>query len=324
MEKSYFVIRTTINEAFEDIRNEFLAGRLRQGWGPKGADLRGDPASFISALNKRWEGIENTPRRYSILLPMTKIKRGDIIIVPRLSIKQYSIGKYFTIAECTEEYTFEPLSTYDDYGHIIGIRALGTWDYRSANDFANLLGKLLMSMPFSKAVNTTIQAIENLIDSLPLIENTSDLTLSAPIENFGANFPRRQQEKFLNNLRRMTNLEQFLAEVFRKIPGVKTVSQSGSDLIVTYTLERIKGVDAAEQIWIVQINDTAVERLGANIEKYNAALGILLTTNERTQSLVTDINKIVPEMSKKNISVYLVAGVEVAQLIFRYGLTLLI
>lgn len=329
MEKNYFVIRTTINEAFEDIRNEFLAGRLRQGWGPKGADLRGDPASFITALNKRWKDIENTPRRYSILLPMTKIKRGDLIIVPRLSIKQYSIGKYFTIAECTEEYTFEPLTTYDDYGHIIGIRALGTWDYRSANDSANLLGKLLMSMPFSKAVNTiknpeTIQAIENLIDSLPLIENTSDLASSAPIENFGANFPRRQQEKFLNDLRRMTNLENFLAEVFRKIPGVKTVSQSGSNLIVTYTLERIKGVDAAEQIWIVQINDTAVERLGANIEKFNAALGILLTTNERTQSLVTDIDKIALEMSEKNISVYLVAGVEVAQLIFRYGSTLLI
>ena len=186
-----------------------------------------------------------------------------------------------------------------------------------------------MSMPFSKAVNTiknpeTIQAIENLIDSLPLIENTSDLALSAPIENFGANFPRRQQEKFLNDLRRMTNLENFLAEVFRKIPGVKAVSRSGSDLIVTYTLERIKGVDSAEQIWIVQVNDTAVERLGANIEKFNATLGILLTTNERTQSLVADINKIALEMSEKNISVYLVAGIEVAQLIFRYGSTLLI
>lgn len=327
MEKNYFVIRTTINEAFEDIRNEFLAGRLRQGWGPKGADLRGDPASFITALNERWKDIENTPRRYSILLPMTKIKRGDIIIVPRLSIKQYSIGKYFTIAECTEEYIFEPLPTYNDYGHIIGVRALGTWDYRSADDSANLLGKLLMSMPFSKAVNTiknpeTIQAIENLIDSLPLIENTSDS--STPIENFGANFPRRQQEKFLNDLRRMTNLENFLAEVFRKIPGVKTVSQSGSDLIVTYTLERIKGVEAAEQTWIVQINDMAIEQFSTNIENFNAALGIFLTTNERTQSLEADIKKVVLEMSKKNISVYLVAGVEVAQLIFRYGSTLLI
>lgn len=329
MEKNYFVIRTTINEAFEDIRNEFLAGRLRQGWGPKGADLRTDPASFITALNERWKDIENTPRRYSILLPMTKIKRGDIIIVPRLSIKQYSIGKYFTIAECTQEYTFEPLTTYNDYGHIIGIKALGTWDYRSANDSANLLGKLLMSMPFSKAVNTiknheTIQAIENLIDSLPLIENISDSALNIAIENFGANFPRRQQEKFLNDLRRMTNLESFLAEVFRKIPGVKNVSQSGSGLIVTYTLERIKGVEVTEQIWIVQINDMAVERLSANIEKFNAALGIILTTNERTQSLETDIKKLALEMSKKNISVYLVAGVEVARLIFRYGSTLLI
>ena len=133
MERKYFVIRiTNENEAFDDIRNEFLAGRLRQGWGPKGADLRGEPVSFITALKERWaESMENTPRRYSILLPMTKIQRGDIIIVPKLSINQYGMGNYFTVAECTAEYTFEPLEAYNDYGHILGIKTLGTWDYRS-------------------------------------------------------------------------------------------------------------------------------------------------------------------------------------------------
>ena len=314
MERKYFVIRiTNANEAFDDIRNEFLAGRLRQGWGPKGADLRGEPVSFITALKERWaESMENTPRRYSILLPMTKIQRGDIIIVPKLSINQYGMGNYFTVAECTAEYTFEPLEAYNDYGHILGIKTLGTWDYRSANDSANLIGKLLTGMSFSKAVNTiknpeTIQAIENLIASSSQDE-----------------VPARQHEKIFGKINQIFSLENSLAEVFRKIPGVKTVSQIGSDLIVTYTLERIKGVDLVEQTWFVQINNADVGRLGASIEKHNAALGILITTGERTQSLAAAIEKLAFDMSKKNISVYLVAGVEVMRLILRYDLESLI
>ncbi|MBR4903416.1 MAG: restriction endonuclease [Selenomonadaceae bacterium] len=135
-------------------------------------------------------------------------------------------------------------------------------------------------------------------------------------------------------------LENFLAEVFRRIPGVTDVKENGSgwgtdygaDLIVKYNLERIKGVELEEQTWVVQVksyegehrNTNGVDQLRTAIETFDADVGILITTAERTQILETACDKLSDEMSKKNVSVYLIAGVEVAQFVLRYGLDLLI
>ena len=135
-------------------------------------------------------------------------------------------------------------------------------------------------------------------------------------------------------------LENFLAEVFRRIPGVTDVDENGAgwgsdygaDLIVKYNLERIKGVELEEQTWVVQIKsyggeywDTnAVVQLKNAIEVFDANVGIIITTGERTQTLETAFNNLADEMSKKNVAVHLIAGVEVAQFVLRYGLDLLI
>lgn len=130
-------------------------------------------------------------------------------------------------------------------------------------------------------------------------------------------FFRPQNEKIL---RELTN--NFLAEVFRKIPGVTNVTKIGENfLIVTYILERIKYVEATEQIWIVQFNNNSVAQLQKAIETYGASMGILLTTGERTQALESACKKLTADM---NIPVYLIAGVEVAKFIQHYGLDLLI
>ena len=172
--KNYFVVRPAINEAFNDIRNELLEGRLRQGWGCPGFDLRNSQEAFVDAWEKA--GLNDkidAQRRYAILSTLLHIERGDIIIVPKLSLNNQSgVGQYFSIVECVEEYSFEPLPQYDDFGHIIGVKTLGTFDYRSENESANYVAKLLMGISLSKAVSRirnqqTIQAVENLIDTLP-------------------------------------------------------------------------------------------------------------------------------------------------------------
>lgn len=135
-------------------------------------------------------------------------------------------------------------------------------------------------------------------------------------------------------------LERFLAAVFRKIPGVTEVKENGfgwcgddgADLIVKYNLERIKGVELEEQIWVVQVKsyvgehwDTnAVAQIKNAIEVFDADVGIIITTGERTQTLETAFNNLADEMSKKKVAVHLIAGVEVAQFVLRYGLDLLI
>lgn len=171
--RNYFVVRVEAGAAFEDIRNELLAGRLRQGWGARGFDLRVGAASFVKATeDAKFNDAVPPQRRYAILSTLLKIKRGDIIVVPKVSLNQPGIGKYFAVVECVAEYSFEPMPQYNDFGHIIGVKARGTFDYDSTNEFANLIGKLLMGISLSRAVNQirnpeTIQAVENLTETLP-------------------------------------------------------------------------------------------------------------------------------------------------------------
>ena len=126
------------------------------------------------------------------------------------------------------------------------------------------------------------------------------------------NFFKPQTEEFLRGL-----TKNFLAEVFRKIPGVTNVTIDGANLIVTYILERIKYVEAIEQIWVVHFNNDSVAQLRTSIEIYGASLGIFLTTAERTQALELSCNKLAADM---NIPVYLVAG----KFVLHYALDLLV
>ena len=139
----------------------------------------------------------------------------------------------------------------------------------------------------------------------------TDDEFSRAAEKFLDEFFRPQNEKILHEL---TN--NFLEEIFCKIPGVTNVTEVGENLIVTY-----KYVEAAEQIWIVQFNNNSVAQLRTAIEIYGASMGILFTTAERTQALESACNKLAADM---NIPVYLVAGVEVAKFVLHYGLDLLV
>ena len=121
-------------------------------------------------------------------------------------------------------------------------------------------------------------------------------------------FLRREANEIFGDLTKLIyhnkpgkDFERFLAEVFRKIPGVVEVKENGfgwkpdegADLIVKYNLERIKGVELIEQTWVVQVKSytgehwetNAVDQLRNAIEKFDADVGILITTGERTQNL---------------------------------------
>lgn len=246
--KNYFVVRTVINEAFSDIRDELLKGRLRQGWGFPGFDIRNGADSFIAAWEKA--GLNDkisAQRRYAILSALLNIKRGDIIVVPKLSLNQSSVGQYFSVVECIAEYSFEPLPQYDDFGHILGVKTLGTFDYRSENESANYIAKLLMGISLSKAVNQirnskTIQALENLIDMLPPSEQDIDSLRSNMMttqkyyldgllknaRNLPPNNPLREEylQKILEALRMLfpRSLQEIVRDLFIK-SGYRPISE---------------------------------------------------------------------------------------------------
>ena len=137
-------------------------------------------------------------------------------------------------------------------------------------------------------------------------------------------------------------LEYFLAKVFEQMPDVIDVKVNGSkwgtdygaDLIITYRDSFISKFGIAdEKKLVVQVKsfegehkDTkAVEQLKTAIEHYNATMGIIMTTGERTTDLQNAFNQLINELrkSQKFIPVYLLAGSEVAQFILQNGMDIL-
>ena len=133
--------------------------------------------------------------------------------------------------------------------------------------------------------------------------------------------------------------EIFLADIFRKIPGVIDVKENGfgwgtdngADLIITYKAGLLPGLER-EHTLVVQAKSYegehwethAVDQLKTAIDKYKASMGMLITTGERTEILEDAFNKLADDMNNKHIDVHLLAGIEVTQFILQYGMNALL
>lgn len=212
-------------------------------------------------------------------------------------------------------------------------------DYEVAKSVGvNISQSVTSALPLSPVTNTSSsQSVKPFV-----VKSIADVTVQPTKYSFLEREVKQILEDITTKIQHNNpgkDLERFLAEVFRKVPGVTDVKENGfgwkadfgADLIVKYNLERIKGVDMKEEVWVVQVksytgehwNTNAVDQLRTAIETFEADVGILITTGERTQALETAFDKLSDEMSKKNVSVHLMAGVEVAQFVLRYGLDLL-
>ena len=142
-----YIQRIDYDETYDFQKSEILKGRLRQGWGVEGTDLRADDSfnKFCEAgKNAGWEGSYTWfIRKYSHLRLMLEMKPGDIIIVPKINMNtplydwktdDGAWAKTFTLLEVTEGYRFEPVAVpewdgYKEFGHIIGVKIIGSYSY---------------------------------------------------------------------------------------------------------------------------------------------------------------------------------------------------
>ena len=161
--RAYFVARLPL-EFYDYIHKELLEGRIRFTWGAEGLDLRNGIEKFVTTYLVRFGGeIYDAKRRYHVLSILMKIRVGDIILLPKVSVERPEIGNYFTVVECTEEYSFAPLPN-NDFGHVIGVKILKTFNYRDVDSKINLAFRF-------RAINKIsdpeiIQCIEELLRSL--------------------------------------------------------------------------------------------------------------------------------------------------------------
>jgi hypothetical protein len=118
----------------EWIREELRHGRLRQGWAPPGSSLteRGKLLPFniwskryIKGASENWDHAAEivapgkVKSRYRILSLMTKLKQGDLVLIPRVPEDDR-----FTIAAVTRGYEFmdeQYAAIHDDLGHMLHV-----------------------------------------------------------------------------------------------------------------------------------------------------------------------------------------------------------
>ena len=125
-------------------------------------------------------------------------------------------------------------------------------------------------------------------------------------------------------------LENFLAQIFRKIPKITNVKENGirwggdfgADLILSYS-NGIKGVVQIKSYVGEHWETNAVTQLETAIEKYNADKGILMTTGTKTPNLMQAFDNLDTKMSQRKIKLTLISGKDFAKFIIKHGYDIL-
>ena len=178
------------------------------------------------------------------------------------------------------------------------------------------------------------------IDCVDEFERSLKLLRGEAVQNIPENYHLRQEtnailEKFAERIQANNpgkRLEHLMAEIFRKIPSVTDVKENGSgwgtdygaDLIVSYRAGLISELEY-EQTLVVQIksyegehwNTKAVDQLKTAIEKFDASMGLIITTGKRTEALEKAFDELQNEIGKP---IYLMADSDVAKFIMKYGM----
>ena len=129
---NYFVFRVDYGNNFPFVYNELKSGRLRQGWGGKGMDVRNSFDVFSTAW-ENWEiPTENVQEKYNILSRMLQVQNGDFIVIPKVSLEHPVSRRYFTILKSKGSYSFSLPSGINDFGHCFDVETIVSVDYDSS------------------------------------------------------------------------------------------------------------------------------------------------------------------------------------------------
>ena len=208
-----FVFRTA-NVPF--VKQELREGRLRQGWSPPGTsllDADGQPRTkeaWTRAYKDAW-GNGPSPRRHGILSRMLNMKKGDLVICPK--VPDYSC---FTIAIVSGPYRFEVAHGKEDLGHIIPVK-----DQREVKNWLNsdsrTISELFKSAYFRAPV-IEVQASnrDRILDAAQQVRTEEDTSTAQDPEAINKEFfakARKEAAKHLIEHFRQRGFDQFEAAV---------------------------------------------------------------------------------------------------------------
>jgi len=153
-------------------------GKLRQGWGIEGLDLRivGKNEenlsewieNYIIGAKKYWgseitkDYCEIATGRFNILKVLLEMKYGDYIFIPTHSQAKHYDSNKFTLCKVLGDYFFDLDEDIKDFGHVIPVKIIGDFFYNETNletiDFTGFYSKAVSKIEkhhklYKKVVN---------------------------------------------------------------------------------------------------------------------------------------------------------------------------
>lgn len=284
--------------------------------------------------NVRWDDMDEDEKNcWYYGKRLLEFKEGDWIF--HINVPEY--GKV-TAAKIVGHYIYQDKlpDGQDDGRHCFPVSDVFTFDRNDSRVHPKLSSRLKLQGSLYRLKNCE----DEFKVSMNELKNKSSVVVAPKYHLM------RETNEILDELTRIIHnnnpgkdFEIFLAEVFRKIPGVIDVKENGfgwgtdngADLIVTYKAGLLPGLER-ERVLVIQAKSyegghwetNAVDQLRTAIDKYHASMGMLITTGERTETLEDAFKKLADDMDKINVDVHLLAGIEVAQFILQYGMNALL
>ncbi len=313
------------NQYVDFINKSLKQGISRFGWGfIDSADLR-------TLSEKHWSDMtEDEMIIFKKASFLRNIKKGDWIV----HINIPKIGRV-TAGQVVEDYNFEEQNNeISDFRHFfkLDLNSIVEFNRNNPNVHPLISRSLKLRGRYWRisAENEFFESLENIKNNVVSIEGNSSIglyyfknALEPILKSVSTSIHNTHPEK---------KLEPFLATIFRNIPNVVEVKVNGSgwgtdfgaDLIVKYNtgielLDLIK-----EEILVVQIKSyegnhiklDAVSQIKTAIQKFEANYGIIISTAESTENLEIEIEKVEKDI---NVPIRLIAGVDVAKFVLKYG-----
>lgn len=356
--KNYYLFRIAYDdfEKFKIIRDEMLQGRLRQGWGADGMDIRNSEQDFLAAREKKWgkftdedepgKALKYNVDKYYNLRNMLNIKIDDLIIVPKVSETSEYVGRYFSVLKCVKEYEFDVLKNFEDFGHIIGVEFLFSCPHDFDEDTQLISGKLgayrspvnnILKDDFKNAVDKLIAKHKN--NSQFFSSGCSTLSNLDILAQSTKDSRKIYLEKILEHLRKLNpqTLEKIIEELFVK-NGHKLICRNlyngvGGDVDLVFEIfpdntlmhDIFKANDREPKIFIqvkkkigTDFNDTAGINQLTQMDAENGGNNILILIN-----LTDEFTYEAKQLAEEN-NVTLLDGITFADILVRHGISALI
>ena len=295
---------------YESVKN----GKSRFGWSSE------EHHNLKIDRENNWKN--NWTKEHSRQLFLLRIKPGDWIVHIHMPSDGWCVA-----ARVVSEYDFdEGINTSDgqDFRHVfqIDVGSIVEFERNKVHSTVNLC-------PMQR--HHQVYAVDEFLESIEAIKDGREIEIEGKRERHdllnATDKVLEQIAHLIQRTHRGKKLESFLAEVFRKIPGVNDVHENGSsgrrgehgaDLIVTTSMS--VGKLEIKNTIVVQVKsykgdvlDTnAVDQIERAIKHYEASAGVIATTGKRTETLE---NAVAKAGKKLGCDIDLLAGKELAQFV---------